>query len=39
MIISMVARKTAAHVELTRDGRYLLLSIWDIDVNNPEYGP
>ncbi|WVV49463.1 cytochrome D1 domain-containing protein [Pseudomonas sp. NA13] len=23
--------KTAAHVEFTRDGRYLLLSIWDTD--------
>jgi hypothetical protein len=23
--------KTAAHVEFTRDGRYALLSIWDMD--------
>ncbi|MDX1488443.1 MAG: cytochrome D1 domain-containing protein, partial [Acidiferrobacterales bacterium] len=23
--------KTAAHVEFTRDGRYALLSIWDVD--------
>ncbi len=26
-----VANKTAAHVEFTRDGRYALLSIWDMD--------
>jgi hypothetical protein len=29
--LAPVPGKTAAHVEFTRDGRYALLSIWDVD--------
>ncbi len=29
--ITPVPGKTAAHVEFTRDGKYALVSVWDID--------